>query len=290
MRVERDDHVATAVLAWLTWLREMGVDTLHKNVVAAPPPFLESQGDVTRNSEHYRSRVSNGLVPLAVVDAPLTLPSVRDQIGECTRCKLCTGRKNIVFGEGNPKAQLMFVGEGPGADEDVQGRPFVGRAGQLLTKMISAMGFSREEVYIANIVKCRPPNNRPPEEDEIAACQPFLFQQIAVVLPKVICALGTFSAQTLLSTRARISDLRGKFHDLPDNHGEAIKVMPTFHPSYLLRSPEEKKKAFSGATICPKCAHYSATTQGNCPRCGTLLDQSAYKPTDSAPWSPGMGR
>ncbi len=166
----------------------------------------------------------------------LTLERVRDELGVCTRCKLSSGRTNIVFGSGHPHAKLMFVGEGPGEEEDKQGLPFVGRAGQLLTKMITAMGLSREEVYIANIVKCRPPHNRPPETDEIASCQPFLMKQIAAIRPKVICALGTFAAQTLLATKVRISDLRGRFHDF-----QGIQVMPTFHPAYLLRNPSEKK-------------------------------------------------
>jgi len=221
LKQQTDDYLSTNVLAWLEWLKEMGVDTMTKR----------------RITPH-----NDGSVLSVETASTLTLPVVRDELGECTRCKLSTGRKNIVFGEGDPKATLMFVGEGPGADEDIQGRPFVGRAGKLLTKMIIAMGLSREEVYIANIVKCRPPNNRPPEEDEIAACQPFLLKQISAIAPKIICALGTFSAQTLLATKTRISDLRGQFHDLPDNPG--IKVMPTFHPAYLLRSPDEKKKAW----------------------------------------------
>lgn len=164
------------------------------------------------------------------------LQSIRDEMGDCVRCKLCKGRKSIVFGEGNPSASLMFIGEGPGADEDEQGRPFVGRAGQLLTKMIEAMGFRREDVYIANIVKCRPPNNRNPEPDEIESCEPFLKKQIGMIRPKVIVALGKFAAQTLLKTPVPISRLRGRFGDY-----EGIAVMPTYHPAYLLRSPGEKR-------------------------------------------------
>jgi len=220
VKQQRDDLAGT-ILPWLEWFQEMGVDMIRKRPVT--PQCAPS-------------------APVIDTPATLTLPIVRDALGECTRCKLSSTRQNIVFGEGNPNAQLLFVGEGPGADEDLQGRPFVGRAGQLLTKMIIAMGLSREEVYIANIVKCRPPNNRPPEADEIAACQPFLIKQIAAIRPRIICALGTFSAQTLLSTTVRISDLRGKFHDLPGD--QEIKVMPTFHPAYLLRSPDEKKKAW----------------------------------------------
>lgn len=157
-------------------------------------------------------------------------------IGDCVRCKLCAGRTNIVFGVGNPKAEIMFVGEGPGADEDAQGIPFVGRAGQLLTKMIEAMGFSRDDIYIANIVKCRPPENRAPEPDEMAACKPFLLRQIQIVAPKAIVCLGATATQALLETQIPISKLRGRFQELG-----GVKVMPTFHPAFLLRSPQMKK-------------------------------------------------
>ena len=169
-----------------------------------------------------------------------TLQEIREDIGDCTRCKLHTlGRQQIVFGVGSPTADLMFVGEGPGADEDVQGVPFVGRAGQLLTKMIEAMGFTREDVYIANVVKCRPPENRNPEPDEIASCEPFLFRQIDAIKPKVIVALGSFAAKTLLKTNEPISRLRGRVFDY---HG--AQLVPTFHPSFLLRSPNQKKYAW----------------------------------------------
>jgi DNA polymerase len=166
----------------------------------------------------------------------LPLTQVREALGECTRCKLHKGRKNIVFGVGSPKAWLTFVGEAPGADEDQQGEPFVGRAGQLLTRIIEAMKLTREQVYICNIIKCRPPANRNPEPDEIAACEPFLVAQLQAIQPKLICALGTFATQTLLRTKEPISKLRGRFHDY---HG--IPVLPTFHPAYLLRNPHEKK-------------------------------------------------
>jgi uracil-DNA glycosylase family 4 len=169
-----------------------------------------------------------------------TLQAIREDIGDCTRCKLHRlGRTQIVFGVGNPDAELMFVGEGPGADEDIQGIPFVGRAGQLLTKMIEAMGFVRDEVYIANVVKCRPPQNRNPEPDEIANCEPFLFRQIECVKPRVIIALGSFAAKTLLRTQDPISRLRGRVYEY---HG--AKLIPTFHPSFLLRSPAQKKYAW----------------------------------------------
>ena len=165
-----------------------------------------------------------------------TLAEVRKELGDCKRCKLHRTRKTIVFGEGNEKATLMFIGEGPGYDEDVQGRPFVGKAGQLLTKIIESINLSREEVYIANIIKCRPPQNRNPEPDEIESCSPFLMKQIRVIQPKIICALGTFSAQTLLKTDTKITALRGKLCDL-----EGIKVIPTYHPAFLLRNPERKR-------------------------------------------------
>jgi uracil-DNA glycosylase family 4 len=155
---------------------------------------------------------------------------------KCVKCPLAKTRINVVFGEGNPKAKLMFIGEAPGADEDEQARPFVGRAGQLLTKIIEAMGLKREDVYIANILKCRPPENRNPLPEEIECCSPYLLEQVRIIGPKVICALGKFSSQTLLNTETPISQLRGNFHDY---HG--TKLMPTYHPAYLLRNPSEKK-------------------------------------------------
>jgi DNA polymerase len=167
------------------------------------------------------------------------LLAVRREIGPCTRCKLHGGRTTLVFGVGNPAAELMFVGEGPGAEEDRRGEPFVGRAGELLDKMIEAMGFRREEVYIANVVKCRPPDNRDPEPDEIDACEPFLKAQIAAIRPRVIVALGRFAVQTLLRDTTPISRLRGAWRAY-----EGVRLMPTFHPAYLLRNPAEKRKAW----------------------------------------------
>ena len=168
------------------------------------------------------------------------LEEVRRALGDCQRCKLCSGRKNIVFGVGNPKAKLVFVGEGPGAEEDNQGIPFVGAAGQLLTKMIAAMGYTRDEVYICNVVKCRPPGNRNPEPDEIEACQPFLEAQLNAIRPSVIVTLGKFAAQTLLRTDTPITRLRGQWREYV-----GIPLMPTFHPAYLLRNPAEKKSAWT---------------------------------------------
>ncbi len=169
------------------------------------------------------------------------LAAIRADVGDdCSRCKLHTlGRRQVVFGVGNPDADLMFVGEAPGADEDIQGIPFVGRAGQLLTKMIAAIQMDRDQVYIANVIKCRPPGNRNPEPDEIATCEPFLFQQIDAVRPKVIVALGAFAAKTLLRTEDPISRLRGRVYDF-----RGAKLIPTFHPSFLLRSPDRKRDAW----------------------------------------------
>jgi DNA polymerase len=171
-----------------------------------------------------------------------TLDKIRADLGDCQRCKLWQTRTNIVFGEGNPKAELMFVGEAPGADEDASGRPFVGRAGQLLTKMIEAIQFNREDVYIANILKSRPPGNRNPEADETKSCIPFLYRQIAVIRPKLIVTLGNPATQGLLDTKVGITKLRGEFQEYPRLPG--IKVLPTFHPAYLLRSPDKKREAW----------------------------------------------
>jgi uracil-DNA glycosylase len=168
------------------------------------------------------------------------LETLKNEVLQCARCGLSKTRRNVVFGSGNPNASLMFVGEAPGADEDVQGLPFVGRAGQLLTKIIEAMELKREDVYIANILKCRPPNNREPQPDEISACEDNVARQIEMIRPKAICTLGKFASQTLLKTTTPISALRGKFYQY-----NGIKVMPTFHPAYLLRNPEDKKLVWS---------------------------------------------
>ena len=191
-----------------------------------------------------RSSLSPGInkSPQAVVSSP-PLPSdldaVRAELGDCRRCKLHSYRTQIVFGTGNPRAKLAFVGEAPGRDEDLKGEPFVGLAGQLLTKIIQAIQLSREQVYIGNIIKCRPPENRNPEPDEITACEPFLIKQLQVIRPKLICALGTFAAQTLLKTEEKISFLRGKFHTY-----QGIPLMPTYHPAYLLRNPNRKREVW----------------------------------------------
>ena len=168
------------------------------------------------------------------------LLKLREEVMSCVRCSELAGtRKSVVFGSGNTQAQLVFVGEAPGYDEDLQGLPFVGRAGQLLTKIIESIGLSRQDVFICNVLKCRPPGNRNPLPDEIQNCEPYLFRQLELVQPKVICALGTFAAQTLLKTTASISSLRGKFHEF-----RGAKLVCTFHPAYLLRNPEDKRKVW----------------------------------------------
>src|SRR5262245_1598778 len=178
--------------------------------------------------------------PLGAHKAPLQeLESVRAEIGDCQRCKLAPKRTNLVFGSGNPDADLVFVGEAPGYDEDQQGLPFVGRAGQLLTKIIESINLKREDVYICNVLKCRPPDNRNPEPDEVASCNPFLKKQLAAIRPKIVCCLGTFAAQTVLQTVSPISRLRGKFFDM-----DGMRVIATFHPAYLLRSPEKKREVW----------------------------------------------
>lgn len=182
---------------------------------------------------------------------------IREDLGECTRCKLHKqGRKQIVFGVGNPKAELMFIGEAPGADEDIQGEPFVGRAGQLLTNMIKAMGLSREEVYIANIIKCRPPGNRTPERDECETCSPFLMRQIAAIQPKVIVALGAVAAKTLLAINAPMSEFRGHWYDF-----RGTKLAVTYHPAFLLRDPRQKKETWKDLQMVMKELGLSVPTK-----------------------------
>ena len=182
--------------------------------------------------------------PVAVQDRLSELKAIREDIGDCTRCALHKGRNKIVFADGDPNARLMFVGEGPGADEDAQGLPFVGRAGQLLNNMIGAMGLNREQVYIANVVKCRPPQNRTPEPDEANTCSPFLFRQIDVVHPEVIVALGATAATYLLGQRQPLAGLRGRVHPF-----RGSKLIVTYHPAFLLRDPRQKKEAWADLQI-----------------------------------------
>ena len=229
-------------------LRASGAESLPGRTGARRPPVPRpSQSPAALEPVSPPATVSPPVVVSAPVAADLfiaprlqeadTLETLRSELGDCRRCKLSGGRTHIVFGVGNPRATLMFVGEGPGRDEDLRGEPFVGRAGQLLTEIITkGMKMRREDVYIANVIKCRPPENRNPEPDEIAACQPFLRRQIELVRPQVLVALGTFAAQTLLGVRTPISRLRGHWHEY-----QGVKLMPTLHPAYLLRNPNDKR-------------------------------------------------
>ncbi|MBP7778074.1 MAG: uracil-DNA glycosylase [Acidobacteria bacterium] len=223
--MRRDD-----LAAHVEYLRELGVEGVSRDAA-------------------WRSRVEGsrpgqeaGAVTASNAAAPAeALAALRDDIGPaCTRCKLhALGRRQVVFGVGNPQARLMFVGEAPGEDEDRQGEPFVGRAGQLLTKIIEAIGMTREQVYIANVIKCRPPGNRNPEPDEVATCEPFLFAQLAITQPRIVVALGKFAAQSLLGTTEPITKLRGRLFDW-----RGATLLPTFHPAYLLRNPPAKREVW----------------------------------------------
>ena len=226
----------------LDYFQELGVEGMHPDAVwraradAAPPSV--------RRGEPSGSPEEPAVIPVSAVresSGTDTLAVIKADIGpDCSRCKLHTlGRKQVVFGVGNPNADLMFVGEAPGADEDIQGEPFVGRAGQLLTKIIEAINLRREDVYIANVIKCRPPQNRNPEPDEVEQCEPFLFRQIDVIKPKVIVALGKFAAQSLLKTTEPITRIRGREY----RYRDAI-LMPTYHPAYLLRNPSSKREVW----------------------------------------------
>jgi uracil-DNA glycosylase len=196
--------------------------------------------DVLTVPEEELFEVSNAKHESGIADAVQALRLIREDLGDCTRCRLSKqGRKQIVFGVGSPKAELMFIGEAPGADEDQQGEPFVGRAGQLLNNMIKAMGLRREEVYIANIIKCRPPGNRTPERDECETCSPFLMRQIAAIKPKAIVALGAVAAKTLLAINAPMSEFRGRWFDF-----RGTKLAVTYHPAFLLRDPRQKKETW----------------------------------------------
>lgn len=218
---------------YLLFYQEMGVTELNITRSGSPLSTVV-QGPLAADA-------SDATPALGVDSGPATrLEDLRiNVIGDCRRCKLCEGRTKIVFGTGDPAARLLFIGEGPGADEDRQGLPFVGKAGQLLNKIIEAMGLTREQVYIANVVKCRPPENRAPQPDETAACTPFLFRQIEIIAPKVIVALGAPATQALIQTTAGITKIRGTFREY-----QGIPVMPTFHPAYLLRNPAAKREVW----------------------------------------------
>jgi DNA polymerase len=212
-----------------------------EQIPAQPAQFQEDQPIPARRVFPAQPRAAE-VIPAA--DRAAALQLIRDEIGDCTRCALHSGRNKLVFGDGSPSARLMFVGEGPGADEDAQGLPFVGRAGQLLNNMIAAMGLKREEVYIANVVKCRPPDNRTPEPDEANTCSPFLFRQIDVVRPEVLVALGATAATYLLGQRQPLAGLRGRVHSF-----RGARLIVTYHPAYLLRDPRQKKEAWADLQI-----------------------------------------
>ena len=219
--------IARAIATYVDYQRELGVLGFPRSVpgpaaAARPAPRVAASVDLFADASVAQAR---------------TLSELRAAIGDCHRCKLAPHRTQVVFGVGNERARLVFVGEAPGRDEDLQGEPFVGRAGQLLTEIITkGMRLERNDVYIANVIKCRPPENRNPEPDEVASCEPFLLRQLELISPEVIVALGKFAVQTLLRTKAPITQLRGRWYDY---HG--IKLMPTFHPAYLLRNPGDKR-------------------------------------------------
>lgn len=221
-------NIAENIKTILEFYQAMGIERIPFN---CSDELLVTSNELKDKKNKNSSLVTRHLS----LEKKTTLKELRDEIGDCQRCKLSKGRKNIVFGEGSVDAKIIFIGEGPGEDEDIQGRPFVGKAGQLLTKLIEKMGFKREDVYIGNIVKCRPPLNRDPEEDEINACSPFIKKQAEIISPKVIVSLGRISTQTLIGLKIPIGKLRGKFYLF-----ENIPLMPTFHPSYLLRNPKDK--------------------------------------------------
>jgi DNA polymerase len=234
---------------WLAYLRDIGVRELSATSDlpgrSAAPPRAPSPATASAEAPAVPSGGELFTLTGPTADEPREpvqrLREIREEIGDCTRCKLHAGRTHIVFGVGNPNARLMFVGEGPGADEDARGEPFVGRAGRKLDEMIRAIGLDREDVYIANVVKCRPPENRAPEPDEIGTCAPFLFAQIEAIRPRVLVALGAPAAKTLLGTRVGITQIRGTWGTF-----RGIPVMPTFHPAYLLRAytPENRRKVW----------------------------------------------
>ena len=273
MPIIQNTELRRALTERIRYYNELGIYDFYRREppepIAASPSEAEQALFVShtelreamspRKAAVVAKNVEENIVPVltprpeqAASDPIAALKVIREDLGDCTRCKLHKqGRKQIVFGVGNPRAELMFVGEGPGADEDARGEPFVGRAGQLLNNMIKAMGLRREDVYIANVVKCRPPGNRTPERDECETCSPFLMRQIAVIKPRVIVALGAVSAKNLLAINAPMSELRGRFYDfMPsgarsnDPSWQGSKLAVTYHPAFLLRDPRQKGEAW----------------------------------------------
>jgi len=260
----QDPDLRRALTERIRYYNELGIYDFYRRESAdvAPEvvaPDLNSRDEMPAKKSAVALKRPNESIEVLianseqdVADPIAALKLIREDLGDCTRCKLHQqGRKQIVFGVGNPHADLMFVGEGPGADEDAQGEPFVGRAGQLLNNMIKAMGIRREDVYIANVVKCRPPGNRTPERDECETCSPFLMRQIAAIKPKVIVALGAVSAKNLLAINAPMSELRGRFYDFmptgvgaSDPNWQGAKHAVAYHPAFLLRDPRQKGEAW----------------------------------------------
>ncbi|HLJ26359.1 MAG TPA: uracil-DNA glycosylase [Candidatus Angelobacter sp.] len=238
-----DPEAKKQLAARVDFYREMGIYDFYRQPVPQDAQISEPLAPIVpADALPTTSESESPMVTKPVAtdeDKPAALQAIRGDIGDCTRCRLHKGRTNIVFGVGNINADLMFVGEGPGADEDEQGEPFVGRAGQLLNNMISAMGLKREDVYIANVVKCRPPGNRTPEKDECDTCGPFLVRQIEAIRPKVIVALGAVAAKYLLAINDSMANLRGRWYEF-----KGAKLAVTYHPAYLLRDPRQKKETW----------------------------------------------
>jgi uracil-DNA glycosylase len=275
MPIALDPKLKSALAERIRYYNELGIYSFYRRDSArssADPEFSSSAEDPSQPEQRedmsprksavaasaLPNEVAGGLEVISarpeagIADPVEALRMIREDLGDCTRCRLATqGRKQIVFGVGDPHADLMFIGEAPGADEDIQGEPFVGRAGQLLTNMIKAMGLAREQVYIANIIKCRPPNNRTPERDECETCSPFLMRQVASIKPKVIVALGAVAARTLLAINDSMSNLRGRWYEFKptgirsnDPAWNGAKLAVTYHPAFLLRDPRQKKEAW----------------------------------------------
>ncbi len=255
-----DPQLRRALAERVRYYRELGIYDFYRRESTMPGENLPAtfQPEIREEMAAKKSAVAvgatNNLTSIrsnpeeGISDPVAALKLIREDLGECTRCQLHKGRTKLVYGVGNPRAELMFVGEGPGADEDAQGEPFVGRAGQLLNNMIKAMGLQREEVYIANVVKCRPPSNRVPEPEECETCSPFLMRQIAAIQPKVIVALGATAAKNLLAMNSSLGDLRGRFFDFKptgsDPAWDGARLAVTYHPAYLLRDPRQKGEAW----------------------------------------------
>jgi uracil-DNA glycosylase len=270
-----DPQLRRALAERLHYYNELGIYDFYRvstspNQAALPATIAALETPIEPRDEMPRQKTAVAVPVLeedlfvapgaesSVADPVQALRLIREDLGDCTRCRLAKqGRKQIVFGVGNPKAELMFIGEAPGADEDQQGEPFVGRAGQLLNNMIKAMGLRREDVYIANIIKCRPPGNRTPERDECDTCSPFLMRQIAAIKPRVIVALGAVAAKTLLAINAPMAELRGRWYDF-----RGTKLAVTYHPAYLLRDPRQKKETWKDLQIVMKELGLQAPAKG----------------------------